>query len=75
MALVGHAGRPLGATEIPAGVTHGNDRNVALLGRLGSERTAVFQECTRFRLRLTPGGPLCGAGEVEGMGGARGAAG
>lgn len=72
-ALYDHARRSLGATEIYAGVTHGNVRSTALLTRLGFEQVAVFEEYTRFRLRLTPGGPLRGVGEAEGTGGARGA--
>lgn len=53
-ALYGHAARALGATEVFAGVTHGNTASVALLGRLGFEPVARFETYTRFRLRLTP---------------------
>ncbi|CAL9558028.1 GNAT family N-acetyltransferase [Streptomyces sp. enrichment culture] len=52
-ALYGHAARVLGATDVFAGVTHGNDRSTALLTRLGFEPVAVFGQYTRFRLRLT----------------------
>ncbi|MFJ8588956.1 GNAT family N-acetyltransferase [Streptomyces sp. NPDC093595] len=51
-ALHGHAARELGATDLFAGVTHGNDRSVALLSRLGFEPVADFEDYTRFRLRL-----------------------
>ncbi|MEU2605243.1 GNAT family N-acetyltransferase [Streptomyces albus] len=52
-ALYEHAARALGATDVFAGVTHGNDRSVALLRRLGFRPVAVFADYTRFRLRLT----------------------
>ncbi|MFE6404998.1 GNAT family N-acetyltransferase [Streptomyces alboflavus] len=51
-ALYAHAARELAATDIYAGVTHGNDRSVALLGRLGFERAAEFADYTRFHLAL-----------------------
>ncbi|WP_159392934.1 hypothetical protein [Streptomyces cyaneogriseus] len=49
--MIDHAVRVLGATDIFAGVTHGNDKSAALLRRLGFEPVADFARCTRFRLR------------------------
>lgn len=40
----------LGATDIFAGVTHGNDRSIALLERLNFEPVKVFDTYTRFHL-------------------------
>ncbi|GHC67955.1 GNAT family N-acetyltransferase [Streptomyces flavofungini] len=51
-ALYGYAAHELAATDIYAGVTRGNERSVALLGRLGFERVAEFADCTRFHLAL-----------------------
>ncbi|MFD9074265.1 GNAT family N-acetyltransferase [Streptomyces lasiicapitis] len=51
-ALYGYAARALGATDIYAGVTRGNDRSVALLARLGFEPVAEFADYTRFHLGL-----------------------
>ncbi|WP_309141795.1 GNAT family N-acetyltransferase [Streptomyces griseicoloratus] len=51
-ALYVYAARELGATDIFAGVTHGNDKSVALLRRLGFEPVADFEEYTRYRLSL-----------------------
>lgn len=51
-ALYGYAAQELGATDIFAGVTHGNDKSVALLRRLGFEPVADFADYTRFRLAL-----------------------
>ncbi|MFD0558636.1 ribosomal-protein-serine acetyltransferase [Stackebrandtia endophytica] len=51
-ALITHAGAHLAATEIYAGVTHGNHRSVAVLARLGFTQVADFDEYTRFRRRL-----------------------
>lgn len=48
--------RTLGATEIYAGVTHGNDKSVAVLDRLRFGRVADFETYSRFRL-MVPGGP------------------
>ena len=47
----------LGATEIYADVTHGNDKSIAVLDRLGFEQVADFETYTRFRLKVpdTPG--------------------
>lgn len=46
--------RRRGATDIFAGVTHGNDPSTALLRRLGFAPVADFESYTRFRLRLDP---------------------
>jgi RimJ/RimL family protein N-acetyltransferase len=51
VAVIDHAVRVLGATDIFAGVTHGNDKSAALLRRLGFEPVADFARYTRFRLR------------------------
>jgi ribosomal-protein-serine acetyltransferase len=43
------------ATDIFAGVTHGNHRSVAVLQRLGFQPVTDFDTYTRFQLRLAPG--------------------
>ncbi|MFJ8692146.1 GNAT family N-acetyltransferase [Streptomyces roseolilacinus] len=53
-AAYAYAARELGATDIFAGVTHGNDRSAALLRRLGFVPVAVFEDYTRFHLRPVP---------------------
>ncbi|MBB6119747.1 GNAT family N-acetyltransferase [Nocardiopsis algeriensis] len=55
-ALVESASAVLGATDMFAGVTHGNDSSAALLRRLGFTPVAEFPTYTRFRLALTPPG-------------------
>lgn len=45
--------RTLAATDVYAGVTHGNDRTVALLRRLGFTMVASFDSYDRFHLALT----------------------
>lgn len=52
-ALYDYAARALGATDVYAGVTHGNDPSVALLGRLGFVPVADFADYTRFHRSLT----------------------
>ncbi|MDQ3095166.1 MAG: GNAT family N-acetyltransferase [Actinomycetota bacterium] len=52
-ALITHAARSLGATEVFAGVTHGNDKSVALLQRVGFEAVANFDDYRRYHLSLT----------------------
>jgi RimJ/RimL family protein N-acetyltransferase len=47
--LVEYAFDSLGATDVFAGVTHGNDRSVALLHRLGFDRVARFDDYDRYR--------------------------
>ncbi|MFI6293544.1 GNAT family N-acetyltransferase [Nonomuraea sp. NPDC050790] len=54
-ALVDFARVELGATEVFAGVTHGNLRSVAVLERLGFGVVAEFERYTRFRLVLRAG--------------------
>jgi RimJ/RimL family protein N-acetyltransferase len=44
--------RGLGATDIYAGVTHGNGRSVALLERAGFSAVERFERYTRFHLSL-----------------------
>lgn len=51
-ALLDHAQTRCGATDVFAGVTHGNERSVALLRRLGFVEAAAFERYTRFRRRL-----------------------
>lgn len=51
-ALFDHAARRLGATDVFAGVTHGNAKSVALLKRLGFEQVAEFDGYDRFHLHL-----------------------
>ena len=51
-ALLSFAASELGATEIYAGVTHGNERSTALLQRLGFAPIASFERYARFRLLL-----------------------
>ncbi|HEX6686527.1 MAG TPA: GNAT family N-acetyltransferase [Candidatus Limnocylindrales bacterium] len=50
--LLDHARDRRGATDIFAGLTHGNQRSVALLQRLGFQPIAEFDTYTRFHLRL-----------------------
>jgi ribosomal-protein-serine acetyltransferase len=53
-ALLDHA-RSLGATDVLAGVTHGNDRSVALLRRLGFARVAEFDAYDRYHRAVGSG--------------------
>jgi RimJ/RimL family protein N-acetyltransferase len=53
-ALIDYARTRRGATDIFAGVTHGNCRSVALLRRLGFQPVAGFDTYTRFHLGLDP---------------------
>lgn len=52
--LIDYARTRYGATDIFAGVTHGNHRSVALLQRLGFQPVADFDTYTRFHLGLDP---------------------
>jgi RimJ/RimL family protein N-acetyltransferase/broad-specificity NMP kinase len=52
--LLRHAADSLGATDIFAGVTHGNGRSVAVLMRLGFQQTERFDTYTRYHLPLLP---------------------
>lgn len=56
-ALIAHAQDELAATDIFAGVTHGNTASTAVLERLGFARAADFGSYTRFRLDLTGSAP------------------
>ena len=47
--LMGFAASQLGATEVYAGVTHGNEPSVTLLARLGFVPVATFERYIRFR--------------------------
>ena len=51
-ALIGFARSELRATDIYAGVTHGNRRSEALLGRVGFLPVADFDSYRRFHLGL-----------------------
>lgn len=50
--LLSFAGDELQATDIYAGVTHGNKRSEALLERLGFRRAMTFDRYTRFHRHL-----------------------
>ena len=52
--VLAHARDDLAATEVFAGVTHGNAASVALLLRLGFERVESFETYDRYRLALVP---------------------
>ncbi|MEQ4726276.1 GNAT family N-acetyltransferase [Nonomuraea sp. B19D2] len=52
-ALINFACTTLGATDIFAGVTHGNSKSVAVLERLGFSPAAEFEHYTRFHLPLS----------------------
>lgn len=50
--LLAYAADALGATDVYAGVTHGNTPSEAVLKRLGFERSARFETYTRWHLAL-----------------------
>jgi RimJ/RimL family protein N-acetyltransferase len=52
--LIDYARSRHGATDIFAGVTHGNHPSVAVLQRLGFRSIAEFDTYTRFHLQLSP---------------------
>jgi len=51
-AAVTYAARELSATDVFAGVTHGNDRSVAVLQRAGFRGVADFDDYSRFHIDL-----------------------
>lgn len=51
-ALIDYASTDLGATDIFAGVAHGNDESSAVLERLGFRPVAELETYTRYRLQL-----------------------
>ena len=51
-AAISYGRDALRATDIFAGVTHGNDKSVAVLRRLGFARVASFQRYDRYQLVL-----------------------
>jgi ribosomal-protein-serine acetyltransferase len=51
-ALLRHGAEALGITDVWAGVTHGNDRSVAVLRRLGFDVVGDMGSYTRFHLAL-----------------------
>jgi ribosomal-protein-serine acetyltransferase len=50
--VLAYARTELGATEVLAGVSHGNDKSVAVLTRCGFEVVEQFESYTRFRRHL-----------------------
>jgi ribosomal-protein-serine acetyltransferase len=56
-AVIQHARTSRDATDIFAGVTHGNHRSVAVLERLGFRPVTDFETHTRFHLPLNPPPP------------------
>lgn len=54
-AVIDYARETVAATELFAGVTHGNDASVALLGRLGFRPVVAFERYTRFHLPVNQG--------------------
>ncbi|WP_020576495.1 GNAT family N-acetyltransferase [Actinopolymorpha alba] len=56
-AVLGFARASLGATDVFAGVAHGNRRSVAVLTRLGFQSVLDFETYTRFHLPLADGQP------------------
>ncbi|MFE1349734.1 GNAT family N-acetyltransferase [Streptomyces sp. NPDC058757] len=51
-ALIEYGATALGATDVFAGVTHGNDKSGAVLTRLGFKVAEVFETYTRHHLAL-----------------------
>ncbi|MFT2016231.1 GNAT family N-acetyltransferase [Streptomyces sp. 796.1] len=51
-ALIAHGAATLGATDVLAGVTHGNDASSAVLTRIGFEVAEVFATYTRYHRSL-----------------------
>ncbi|MGW0710103.1 GNAT family N-acetyltransferase [Streptomyces sp. NPDC002643] len=51
-ALIEYGATVLGATDVFAGVSHGNDRSSAVLTRLGFEVAEVFETYTRYHRAL-----------------------
>jgi RimJ/RimL family protein N-acetyltransferase len=51
-AAVTYAAQELSATDVFAGVTHDNDRSVAVLQRAGFRRVAEFEDYSRFHIDL-----------------------
>jgi RimJ/RimL family protein N-acetyltransferase len=64
-ALLAYAEGQLSATDVFAGVTHGNDKSVAVLQRAGFELSADFEHYSPYRLGLA------GAGASSGLSRAR----
>jgi RimJ/RimL family protein N-acetyltransferase len=52
-AVVEYARAALGAAEVLAGVSHGNDKSVAVLERCGFRPVADFDTYTRYGLRVS----------------------
>ncbi|MEU9581125.1 GNAT family N-acetyltransferase [Streptomyces chilikensis] len=51
-ALIEYGATVLGATDVFAGVTHGNDRSSAVLTRLGFRAAEIFDTYTRYHRAL-----------------------
>ncbi|MFJ8543484.1 GNAT family N-acetyltransferase [Streptomyces sp. NPDC093586] len=60
-ALIEYGATALGATDVFAGVTHGNDRSVAVLTRLGFKVAEVFGTYTRYHRPLVASPGACPA--------------
>ncbi|KRC61811.1 hypothetical protein ASE14_13450 [Agromyces sp. Root81] len=58
--LLEHARMTLGATDVFAGVTHGNTPSIRLLERLGFQESERFESYTRFHLAFGSGAPTRG---------------
>jgi RimJ/RimL family protein N-acetyltransferase len=56
-AAISYGRDALGATDMFAGVTHGNEESVAVLQRLGFARVASFERYDRYQLALAPRRP------------------
>jgi ribosomal-protein-serine acetyltransferase len=63
-AVLAHARGDLVATEIFAGVTHGNAASAALLARLGFEQVESFETYDRYRLVLGRDADIDGADQA-----------
>ncbi|MFJ6481977.1 MULTISPECIES: GNAT family N-acetyltransferase [unclassified Streptomyces] len=61
-ALIDYGATALGATDVFAGVTHGNDKSGAVLTRLGFQVAEVFESYTRYHRTLV-GPPCAGAAQ------------
>jgi len=70
-ALLDHAGSVLGATDVFAGVTHGNTPSEALLRRLGFRVVTDLGQYSRFHLSLARPRPVEPSTEARAEGAGR----